>query len=146
MYKKLLLLFAVLSFSIASAFTVNGVNYNITSATTVEVGNNAGYNGALILPSTVSDGGTTYAVTSIVSSAFNSCLNLTSVVIPNSITAIGSYTFYSCIALTAVTIPNSVLSIGDNAFANCSILPSVILPNALTSIGAFAFAYCPLLS
>lgn len=57
-------------------------------------------------------------VTTIGSSAFQNCNELTAVTIPNSVTTIGSYAFYGC-GLNSVTIPNSVTSIGNDAFAAC---------------------------
>ena len=63
-------------------------------------------------------------------------------IIPNSVTSIGSSAFYKCTNLTSVTIPNSVTSIGGSAFSYCSGLTSVTIPNSVTSIGGSAFSYC----
>ncbi len=65
------------------------------------------------------------SVTSIGSSAFESCSSLTSVTIPDSVTSIGSGAFYDCSSLTSITIPNSVTSIGSDAFSWCESLTSV---------------------
>ena len=81
-------------------------------------------------------------ITSIGSSAFNSCYSLTSVTIPNSITSIGSSVFIYCYSLTSVTIPNGVTSIGDTAFSYCNSLTSVTIPNSITSIGGYTFNIC----
>ena len=61
-------------------------------------------------------------VTSIDTSAFYGCTELTSIVIPNSVTSIGSRAFNYCTSLTSVVIPNSVTSIGEYAFSGCTIL------------------------
>lgn len=66
-------------------------------------------------------------VTSIGSSAFSGCTDLSSVTIPDSVTSIGSYAFDGCSDLTSVTIPNSVKSIGYSAFEECSSLKSITL-------------------
>ena len=83
-----------------------------------------------------------YTVTSIGSSAFYECGDLTSVTIPNSVTNIGSSAFEGCSGLTSVTIPNSVTSIGASAFAYCRGLTSVTIPDRVTSIGRYAFSGC----
>ncbi len=82
------------------------------------------------------------SVTSIESSAFYGCSELTSVTIPNSVTSIGKEAFRGCSGLTSVTIPNSVTSIGEMTFNDCSGLISVTIGKSVTSIGEGAFAYC----
>ena len=84
-------------------------------------------------------------VTSIGSSAFEGCTNLTSVTIPDGVTSIEFNTFLSCFRLTSVTIPDSVTSIGNKAFSGCS-LTSVTIPDGVTSIGYEAFHDCDLTS
>ena len=91
--------------------------------------------GDLVIPSSVTDGSTTYSVTSIGDHAFWGCSGLTSVTIPSSVTSIGDDAFYGCRGLTSVTIPSSVTSIGVWAFYNCRGLTSVTIPSSVTSIG-----------
>ena len=55
-------------------------------------------------------------VTTISYVAFDSCIGLTSIIIPSSVTSIGSYAFDGCSSLTSVTIPDSVTYIGESAF------------------------------
>ncbi len=125
--------------------------YNITSSNTVAVTyyssdnyyqNNNHVSGDVVIPSSVSNNGTTYSVTSIGDYAFYYCSSLTSVTIPNSVTSIGYGAFWDCSSLTSVTIPESVTSIGDWAFWGCSSLTSVTIPNSVTSIGEGAFSGC----
>ena len=123
----------------------NTLYYNITSDNTVEVtyhGNINYVSGDVVIPSSVTNNGTTYSVTSIGNSAFWRCSGLTSVTIPNSVTSIGNHVFRGCSGLTSVTIPNSVTSIGNSAFRGCSSLSSVTIPNSVTSIGNSAFSAC----
>ena len=120
----------------------NTLFYNITSDNTVEVWGLNSVSGAVVIPSSVTNNGTTYSVTSIGDEAFYLCSGLTSVTIPNSVTSIGDYVFYCCSSLTSVTIGNSVTSIGDYAFISCSGLTSVTIPNSVTSIGDYAFEGC----
>ena len=80
-------------------------------------------------------------VTKIGFSAFNSCRDLTSVVIPNTVISIENYAFDN-IGITSITIPNSVTSIGSDAFRYCSYLTSVVIPNSVTTIYGEAFYGC----
>lgn len=82
------------------------------------------------------------SVTSIGNCAFCGCSRLTSVTIPSSVTSIGDYAFSGCSRLTTVNIPNSVTSIGYSAFKNCTGLTSITIPSNVTSIGSSAFSNC----
>jgi uncharacterized repeat protein (TIGR02543 family) len=144
-------------------YTLSGSEATITGYT--------GPGGAITMPSTITDSGTTYAltmiaagtsgttgvfskkttitsitisdsVTSIGAYAFYGCTGLTSVTIPNSVTAIGNYTFYGCSSLTSITLPNDVTTISDFTFNNCKGLTSILIPNSVTSIGSSAFRSC----
>ena len=124
---------------------IGGINYDLNGETkqaTVIKKSSGEYSGSIVIPESVTHESTTYSVTSIGTSAFGYCDDLTSVTIPNSVTSIGGSAFYSCDGLTSVTIPNSVTSIGYQAFSICSGLTSVIIPNSVTSIGEGAFSNC----
>jgi hypothetical protein len=140
-YKKLstlvtLLLTSYLSF--AQTIVVDGINYNITSLSTVEVGSNSFITGEVVIPSSVTDGGTTYSVTNIGASAFQYSYDLTKLTIPNTVTSIGEFAF-SHSNLTSITIPNSVTIIGNHSFQSCTSLSSIRIPNSVTTIGMGAF-------
>ena len=81
-------------------------------------------------------------LTSIGEVAFVDCVNLSSVVIPNSVTAIGENAFSGCASLASLDIPNSVIKIGDIAFNDCTSLTSIVIPNTVTTIGVNPFAGC----
>ena len=98
--------------------------------------------GSLIIPSTVTNSGTTYTVTDIGMDAFDGCDSLTSVTIPNTVTAIGDYAFFICSSLTNVTIGNSVTTIGMGAFSDCYSLTDINIPSSVTTIGSHAFYPC----
>lgn len=74
--------------------------------------------------------------------AFEGCVGLTSVVIPNSVTSIGGRIFEGCIGLTSVTLPNSVPTIGIWAFEGCSSLTSINIPSSVKTIEELAFQNC----
>jgi len=157
--KRFLLSFACLLLAIGSwgsdyDFEVDGIAYRICSSSPSEVevaeqrysqciGSAIMWNnGEVVIPSTIKHDGKTYSVTSIGDKAFDSCYEITSIIIPNSVTSIGNYAFSSCSQLTSITIPNSVTSIGNYAFSSCSQLTSITIPNSVTSIGDYAFSSC----
>lgn len=126
-------------------YNISGSTVSVTCPGSISNAYPNGYDrptGALVIPDSVTNGGTTYLVTAISSHAFDSCPGLTSVTIPASVSSIGSYAFYRCRALTAVSIPNGVTSISDYAFYNCAALVDLDLPDSLISIGNSAFASC----
>ncbi|MDR3706640.1 MAG: leucine-rich repeat domain-containing protein [Paludibacteraceae bacterium] len=151
--KKLALLFITLCLAGSSgaySFKSGSIFYNITSSTspyTVEVtdsttSNGGSYFGAVSIPSTVTYGGTTYAVTAIGYEAFDQCINLSSVNIPTSITSIGYYSFSYCTKLTSITIPASVTSFDDGVFEGCTGLTSINIPVSVITLGKGDFWYC----
>ncbi|MDR2053813.1 MAG: leucine-rich repeat domain-containing protein [Treponema sp.] len=93
----------------------------------------------VVIPGTIEG----YPVTEIGAEAFK-LLDITEVVIPNSVTAIGNDAFAWCTVLTRVTLPGKLLTLGDKAFEHCEKLGAVNLPNTLTSIGEGAFSGCAL--
>lgn len=74
--------------------------------------------------------------------AFKDCVDITSVVIPNSILNIEDHAFKGCTGLLNIFIPNSVSTIGNEAFYNCTSLISVTLGSGLAGIGGSAFRDC----
>ena len=69
------------------------------------------------VPDTVSVGGVTYKVTSIMDKAFSKNKKMTTVTIGKNVTSIGKNVFQNCTNLKTVTIKSTVLNkIGANAF------------------------------
>ena len=139
----------------ANGTEIDGIYYELNSSTgTASVtytgsnfssGNN--YLGDIIIPATVTYGGTTYSVTSIGNYAFNNCINLTSIEIPATVTAIKGRAFSGCSKLTCVTINSDPIVSKD--YYDTSTLPfyelfgsqvkKYILGEGVTKIGERAF-------
>jgi hypothetical protein len=89
-------LMALFSFNaFAYDVKIDGIYYNlIERKKQAEV--TGGGSGEVTIPASIEHDGVTYSVTSIGSSAFSGCIDLTSVNIPNNVTSIGSSAFYGC--------------------------------------------------
>lgn len=74
--------------------------------------------------------------------AFQSCSNLTSITIPDSLTVISNGAFSGCSNLTTINIPNGVTTIEPWAFNSCLSLTTINIPNSVTFIGVMAFYAC----
>lgn len=97
--------------------------------------------------------------------AFENCINLASITLPESLQIMLNKTFKGCTSLASIVIPDSVLSVGDESFRNCtslqsvtigsglgalatqlffgcSSLASITIPNTVTSIGVSTFQTC----
>lgn len=149
MKTKLLLLLSFFSLNLALAqeFTdLNGIKYNITSPTAVEViANSPIYTGSITILAKATDPSTSieYDVTGIAVKAFYKCTTLTSIVIPASVAYIGEAAFYECTSLTSsITIPVGVTVIEDETFYKCTKIASISVPEGVLTIGESAFYRC----
>ena len=97
---------------------------------------------SVVILEEVTVGPAVFRVTSIGRFAFDTCKNLTSVAIPNSVTTIGQCAFVRCTTLPSITIPDSVTSIGTAAFWWCTSLESIDIPDSITTIAKMAFGVC----
>ena len=98
------------------------------------------YEGAVVIPSTVTWKGNTYKVTSISRESFAYCTELESVTIPSSIETIEDYAFEYCESLTDIIMEEGVKTISDGAFLNCIALTCVTIPSSVTNIGINVFS------
>lgn len=81
--------------------------------------------GALVIPSSVTHNGQTYAVTAIGLNAFWGCEGITSVTIHDSLTTIDEAAFAFCSSLTTATIGEGLTQLGRGAFFDCRSLTRV---------------------
>ena len=74
--------------------------------------------------------------------AFENCISLSSVDIPDTVTDIGAGAFTGCSAMESFEIPAGVEVISDTAFFGCSSLENINVPSGVTEIGDGAFSGC----
>jgi len=151
----MLLLLALLLPQLAGAqgfydFKVDGLCYSInfdgeSVIVSNEVGGAPSYNylvGDITIPSSVTYGGKTYAVTGINAYAFRGCLYIKSATIANSITYIPDGAFYNCKGLEWVQLGDAVTTLNNYAFAWCSGLKRIYIPQTLNKISHDVFLAC----
>ena len=73
--------------------------------------------------------------------AFNDCVGLENLDLPDGIETLGDYSFAN-ISVDTIVLPSSVKSIGYEAFSQCNNLKYVIFPKNLKYIGDNAFKEC----
>ncbi len=137
---------------VGTKFDVDGIYYEVTSSEerTVDVtwgGESASsgtesYIGDITIPQTVVYDNVTYTVTRIGDSAFCSCYDLTSLIMPNTVTRVGDQAFFQDIALTKIDFSEKLDSIGMSAFWDCQKLENVEIPDGVTIIRTAAFTHC----
>lgn len=100
----------------------------------------SGYEGgseSVIIPEIYDD----LPVVSIGEGAFNGCVNVESITIPDSVIDICNLAFNGCLSLESITIPEGVTSIGDGAFNFCGI-ESIEIPSNVNKLGMPIFSLC----
>lgn len=151
--QKLWMVMALLCLSISASaydFEVDGICYNITSMSNLEVEvtysffgddymegyhcykNYSPYSEHVTIPSTVNYNNRTFEVVGIGYAAFG-YPSLSS----------SAYQYGEPTPITSVTLPSTIRYISDQAFQGCKI-ESINLPSSLTEIGVAAFAYTSL--
>lgn len=83
-----------------------------------------------------------YPVTEIKDGGFTNYVDMTDIILPNTIERIRMDGFYGCDGLTTPVLPESIISLGSQAFKNCDNLALTSLPSGITSIGSDTFYGC----
>lgn len=141
--------------SYAYDFEVDGIYYNITSMSNLEVGvtyynntdHNTTYSGDFVIPQNVNYNNKTFTVTSIERYAFGGLstgCKITSIEIPVTVTKIRDGAFRNCMELKKISLPPSLMEIEFYCFQNTAI-EEITIPNSVYSIGLLAISDCPLL-
>lgn len=121
-------------------------NYNATQGLQMELKAGGTYtvtgmgnvtDGVIVVPS-VYEG---LPVTAVARSAFANNVNITAVILPDSIVTINSRAFDGCTALTEAVLPNNA-TMGEYVFNGCKNLVKVNLPANLTTVPRYTFYEC----
>ncbi|MBE6520263.1 MAG: leucine-rich repeat domain-containing protein [Thermoplasmata archaeon] len=123
----------------AEAFTVDGIDYEVTDEGSHQVKITSYSGSPEHVYGTVSFGEAEWTVVSVEENAFNNCVSLQTVDL-GSATTVEDYAFNNCYSLQTVDL-GSATSVGDHAFYGCSSLQTVDLGSA-TSVGDEAFHHC----
>ncbi|MEE1011295.1 MAG: leucine-rich repeat protein, partial [Acutalibacteraceae bacterium] len=119
----------------------NGFYYIVENGeVTITYGHSYGnnYRGNVVIPEQLAG----YPVTKINNKAFYNCMDLRSIIIPDSVTSIGDEAFNLCNSLKSVSIGKGVTEFGEGVFKICRSLESITLPDDITSIPDSTFFDC----
>lgn len=82
------------------------------------------------------------SVTTIGASAFEYCMNIEEIIIPDNVTVIGKNAFCNCRKLKKITLSQNIKTIEKSAFSCCEELVELSLPESVIGIQANAFSWC----
>lgn len=132
--------------SYSENFTIEDLKYTKTGEDTVSVACAPSYTFREMesheVPETVSDGQTTYTVTSVAYGGFRDCNKMKSISLPDTITRFEPYAFYELNRLTSFHMPANLQYAGDRSMFNCFGIQDLILPEGLLEVGSRAFQSC----
>ena len=123
----------------AEAFTVDGIDYEVTDEGSHQVKITSYSGSPKHVYGTVSFGGAEWTVVSVGDCAFNSSESLTTADLPSA-TYVGYGAFSDCGFLTTADLPSATY-VGEDAFSGCRYLTTVDLRSA-TYVGEAAFSGC----
>lgn len=121
----------------AASFSYEGINYNVTSDSTCEVGRQtpADISGSVVIPTAVNDeDGNRYVVTSISNFAFVTCASLVEVSVPETVVTVGNSSFSKCHSLKSVRFAGAPVSVGSNCFSESESIAEVYTPGLMSWI------------
>lgn len=99
-------------------------------------------NGDINIPETFEYNNQKYKLVEIEDLGFATCLEITSINIPDSVTKIGYKAFYNCKNLNTIIMKDGIEYIGEEAFCYCENLTNLSMPNSISEIGKNAFKGC----
>ena len=102
------------------------------TATVIAAAEGSAYEGAIVIPATVTKGETEYTVTAVASQAFSHAA-ITELTVPNTVTSMGADAASYCNSLAKVTLGSGITSLGQGVFYS-SKLEEVVIKGAYTSL------------
>lgn len=81
-------------------------------------------------------------VRKIASGAFNNCVLLTQLIIPDSVEEIGNNAFYGCSSLKEIKLPSKIKTIDISVFTQCINILEVFIPDEVVTVKSGAFNLC----
>ena len=148
MKRALTLLFVALTIMAARAATtvdVDSLRYTLNDDRSATV-SSCLYQGtpSIVIPSTITSGGTTYTVKYIGEYAFDQRKFITSVTFPNTLEKMAFCSFRWCTSLTSVEIPASLKEFSSSNFSECWNLKTVTIAagSQMTKVDEAAFYNC----
>ena len=120
-------------------FKVNGLRYEIVSLddmTCKVIADTSAYVGKLEIPSTVVFNDHIFSVLSIEDRAFRNNKDITELNLENAtnLQQIGDSAFQGCVNISSVVIPSSCVKIGSKAFFGCSKLEKIVFQESSQAI------------
>lgn len=152
----------------ANAATINGINYMLHNEKATVV--RGDYEGDVVIPAIIEVNGSSYNVDAITNhcffecgnlrkvafeskimnyfgvAAFQSCNNLSEVIMPSQLSTLGEWAFADCPKLMNINIPDSISEIANSMFKNDVNLNHIILPSSLKTLLIDVFYNTPALN
>ena len=125
---------------------VDNLKYAYTMASSAATVIKDDYNSLedVIIPSSVTIGGSLYSVKAIGSSAFYNCYNIHSITFNEGLETICRSAFNACWNATFGVLPSTIQHVGSEAFFSCGRIKKLIIPEGCKTIDSHAFSWCDL--
>ena len=125
---------------------VDNLRYAYTTASSAATVIKDDYNSMedVIIPSSVTIGGSSYSVKAIGSSAFYNCYNIHSISFNEGLEVICRSAFNACWNATFGVLPSTIQHVGSEAFFSCGRISKLIIPEGCKAIDSNAFSWCDL--
>lgn len=125
---------------IEAEYTINGATAQLGSGYNSCISQYAA--GQLVVPASITVGGTTYPVTAVSPMAFRMCTHLTRVTLPEGVTRVGDFAFQGCQAMLEIDLPSTLVSVGTGAFIGLPNLQNVMVRATTPPVWEYNDVFC----